>query len=44
MEEQLLQEIAQAERAALEAQKADIEALLAEMDSLAERAKQILGE
>ena len=31
-------------RAALEAQKADIEALLAEMDSLAERAKQILGE
>ena len=31
-------------RAALEAQKADIEALLAETDSLAERAKQILGE
>ncbi len=31
-------------RAALEAQKADIEALLTEMDSLAERAKQILGE
>ncbi len=31
-------------RAALEAQKADIEALLAEMDSLAQRAKQILGE
>ncbi len=31
-------------RAALEAQKADIEALLAEMDSLAERAKQLLGE
>ena len=31
-------------RTALEAQKADIEALLAEMDSLAGRAKQILGE
>lgn len=31
-------------RAALEGQKADIEALLAEMDSLAARAKEILGQ